>query len=229
MTRTAFNSYQTLKIWSYTNLADFYGHAGRIEESYQHYLKTLKIRPDNAYAKKGIAWIAYAHDKNTDEANCILDATAKNHTVPDYYLLKAEMAAYNGDTKLKDENLDAFLDAVSDPIYGDMYNTYLIELYADKNPEKALALAEKEINNRATPETYHLLAYAQLKAGKKQEALQTINAHVKGKTFEPMAQYHSALIYKANGMKTESNAMKKELLGAAFELGPVAMEDVNKL
>lgn len=220
---------KTLKIWSYTNLADFYGHAGRIDEAYQYYLKTLEIQPDNAYAKKGIAWIAYANDKNTEEANRILNAASKNHKVPDYYLLKAEMAAYNGNTKMEDENLDAFLKEVADPLYGGMYNTYLIEFYADKNPEKALAIAEKEIENRATPETYQLLAYAQLKTGNEKEALETINAHVTGKTFEPMAQYHSALIYKANGMTAETNAMKKELKGAAFELGPVVMEDVNRL
>lgn len=220
---------KTLKIWSYTNLADFYGHAGRIKDSYQHYLKTLAIQPDNAYAKKGIAWIAYANDKNTDEANRIIDAAANGYNTPDYYLLKAEMAAYNGNAKLEEKNVEAFLSAVSDPLYGGMYNTYLIELYTDKNPEKALALAVKEIQNRATPETYQLLAYAQLKAGKKEKALETINKYVSGKTFEPMAQYHSALIYKANGMTAETNNMKNELKDAAFELGPVVMAEVNRL
>ena len=41
-----------LMLWAYTNLADYYGHAGRIEDSYDHYLKTLRIDPENAYAKK---------------------------------------------------------------------------------------------------------------------------------------------------------------------------------
>ena len=48
-----------LLLWSYTNLADYYGHAGRIEDSYLHYLKSLEIDPHNAYAKKGIAWISF--------------------------------------------------------------------------------------------------------------------------------------------------------------------------
>ena len=220
---------KALKIWSYTNLADFYGHAGRIDDSYQHYLKTLAIQPDNAYAKKGIAWIAYANDKNTEEANRILDAASKSHNVPDYYLLKAEMAAYNGNNQAESENLDAFVTAVSNMAYGDMYNTYLIELFAERDPEKALSLAQAEIENRATPETYQLLAYAQLKAGQKEQALKTINKYVKGKTSEPMAQYHSALVYKANGLDAEANSMKKELEGASFELGPVVMTEVNKL
>ena len=41
---------KVLKIWSYSNLGDFYGHAGRIQESYDCYLKTLAIDPNYSYA-----------------------------------------------------------------------------------------------------------------------------------------------------------------------------------
>lgn len=44
-----------LILWVYTNLADYYGHAGEIESSYEYYLKTLESDPSNAYAKKGLA------------------------------------------------------------------------------------------------------------------------------------------------------------------------------
>ena len=39
-----------LMVWSYTNLGDYYGHAGRIKDSYNQYLKALEIDSDNAYA-----------------------------------------------------------------------------------------------------------------------------------------------------------------------------------
>lgn len=61
------------------------------------------------------------------------------------------MAGYNRYTKLEEENLDAFLHALPNPLYSGMYNSHLIGLYADKNLEKALARAENEIENRATP------------------------------------------------------------------------------
>jgi hypothetical protein len=37
-----------------------------------------------------------------------------------------------------------------------MYHKYLVELYTGilNSPAKALAIAEKEIDNRATPQTY---------------------------------------------------------------------------
>ena len=38
--------------------------SGEIEKSYQHFKKTLELAPANWYALKGIAWIAYANDKN---------------------------------------------------------------------------------------------------------------------------------------------------------------------
>ncbi|MDO1498919.1 hypothetical protein Q2T40_00610 [Winogradskyella maritima] len=85
---------ESLKLWSYTNLADYYGHAGRIKDSYNHYLKALEIDPGNAYAKKGIAWIVFSHENRPKGAMRILDSVTKNYKSPDYYLLKAEIAGY---------------------------------------------------------------------------------------------------------------------------------------
>jgi len=220
---------KSLKVWTYSNLGDYYGHAGRIKDAYEHYLMTLALEPDNAYVKKGIAWIAYAAEGNTDEANRILDSVMKNHNVPDYHLLKSELAAYSGNASEAEMQQHLFLKAVDSGNYGDMYNAYLIEHYAEENPQKALALAMAEVQNRATPETFHLLALAQLKNGNEKEALETIETYVEGKTFEPMAQLHSAMVYKANGLAKKVVPLKEDLLTAAFELGPVTIQEVEKL
>ncbi len=218
-----------LRIWIYSNIGDFYGHAGRIEDAYTEYLKTLRLDPGNAYVKKGIAWILYSAEKNTKAANKILDSVMVQHNVPDYYLLKAEMAEYENNEAESEAYTNKFLEAVEQGNYGAMYNAYLIEVYADKNPEKALDLATTEVGNRATPESYHLLALAQLKANKQEEALRTIENQVQGKTSEPMALYHSAMVYKANGATEKVNALKKELLEAQFEVGPVLFKKIQNL
>lgn len=220
---------KSLQIWTYTNLGDYYGHAGRIQDAYTEYLKTLRLDPENAYAKKGIAWIAYSAEKNTEAANKILDSIVVHHKVPDYYLLKAEMAEYENDAAKSEKYTSQFLNAVEEGNYGAMYNAYLIEVYADKNPEKALELAQAEIGNRATPESYHLLALAQLKTNQAEAALKTIQDHVEGKTPEPMALYHSALVYKANGDKEKVKTLKNELLEAEFEVGPVLFKKIQDL
>ncbi len=218
-----------LKIWTYSNLGDYYGHAGRIKEAYGHYLKTLQLQPDNAYVKKGLAWIAYSHNKNTEEAHRILDSVMATHTIPEYYLLKSELYSLENNPSKTEEYHNNFIKAIEEGNYGAMYNTYLIESYADAKPESALQLAETEIENRPTPEVYHLLALTQLKNKLPKEALKTIDDHVEGKTFEPMAAYHSALVYKANGKNKKVKQIKEELMEAAFEMGPLLMEKIKNL
>lgn len=220
---------KALKLWIYSNIGDFYGHAGRLKDSYNSYLKTLEIEPDNHYVKKQIAWMVYSSEKNTEEANRILDSIMVNHKAPDYHLLKAEIAAYEENTSEEKKQYDLFLKTAKNSDYGAMYNTYLINLYAETNPEEALKLAAMEITNRATPETYQLLAYAQLKNGQKEAALKTIEQYVEGKTEEPKALFHSALVYKANGMNEKVASLKEELLGASYELGPVKAKEIQKL
>lgn len=220
---------KALKIWTYSNLADYYGHAGRIKESYNHYLMTLKLQPDNQYVKKGIAWVVYAEEKNPQEAHRILDSVMKTHHIPDYQLFKAELYEFQEEDAKAEQAENTFIKAVADGDYGAMYNTYLIEIYADRDPKKALDMAKAELENRATPEIYHLVALAQLKNGEEDAALETIQTYVNGKTSEPMALYHSALVYKANNLKKEVATLKAELQEAAYELGPLLAKKIEAL
>ncbi|MCM4153273.1 tetratricopeptide repeat protein [Arenibacter sp. N53] len=209
-------------LWSYTNLADYYGHAGRIQDSYEHYLKSLRLDPQNAYAKKGIAWIVFSYEKNPKEALRILDSVTKNYLSPDYYLLKAEIAEYMGDRTEMANNLDSYAIAVANPDYGAMYNVYNVGMYLEQTEQytRALKVAEVEVNNRSTPGSYDLLAYSYYKLGQKDKALEIVKQHIEGKTFEPGILYRSAVIYKATGEYSKVEELKTELLGAIYELGP---------
>ena len=218
-----------LQIWTNSNIADYYGHQGDIKASYNHYLKTLALQPDNAYAKKGIAWILYSKEHNITQASVLIDHLLANHNLPDYYLLKAEMASYQGDSVLSEEYMQQFFTLANNPLYGDMYNTHKIRALVKTDPYKALQLALKEVDNRTTPQSYQLLALAQLASNLKQEALATITSFVAGKTSEPMALLHSALVYKANGMLDKVTALKTALLPASYELGPEIYKQVISL
>ncbi|WP_418602727.1 tetratricopeptide repeat protein [Hwangdonia sp.] len=221
----------SIKQWVYTNLADYYGHAGNVKASYNHYLKALELNPEDAYAKKGIAWIVYSYEKNPDEALRILNAVTKTHHAPDYHLLKAEIAEYKGDSNLKDTQLKLYKVALNNNMYGAMYNKHNALIYAEdsKQTVKALKLANTEINNRPTPQSYDLLAWTYYNQGDVKDALKIMENHVVGKTFEPEALFHLAHIYKANGKWDEVKKLKKELLESAFELGPMAAQKVQKL
>lgn len=215
--------------WAYTNIADFYGHDGQVEKSYDYFLKALELNPNDAYAKRGIAWIVYSHEKNPEEALRILNSITTAYNAPDYYLLKAEISEYLEDEKMRVSYLARYEDAVKNKQYGEMYNAYNVELFVEKYPDSALAIAQREIENRATAQTYDLLAWSQLHKGNSSKALEIMENHVVDKTYEPVVLYHLAEVYKANNMPEKVKPLKEELLGASYELGPVMVLKIKQL
>lgn len=220
-----------LKTWSYSNLADMYGHAGKIKKSYQYYLKTLALDSNNSYALKGIAWIAFSHEKNTIEAKRIIDIISKKHNSPDFYLLKSEIAEFENNTTEKNINLKAYFNMLSQNNYGVMYNKYNAILFSEdnKNTEKAILIAKQEIQNRPTPDSYDLLAWAYYNAGQKEKAFKIAQNYVENKSFEPELTYHLATIYKSKSKIAEVKAFKNDLKNSKFELGPNMYDKIEEL
>lgn len=220
-----------LQIWSYSNIADMYGHAGKLQQAYQYYLKTLALDASNTYALKGIAWIVFSHEKDSFEANRIVEAIAKKHDSPDFYLLKAAIAQYEKDPKTQMQNWIEYLKKIENPNYGAMYNKYNVLIFADREKmvDKALRIAQEEVKHRPTPDSYDLLAWSNFKLGNIQKALEIAQKHVAGKTFEPLANYHLAEIYKANNKQDAIAPLKKELQQSLFELGPNMITKVENL
>ena len=225
------NENKQLQIWTYSNLGDLNGHDGNIKKSYDYYLKTLELEPNNSYALKGIAWIAFSHERNTLEAKRIIDNISKNHHTPDFYLLKAEIAEYENNTSAKNENLAAYFQMLASINYGAMYNKYNALLYADdKNTaSKALEIAQIEIAHRPTPDSYDLLAWSYYNLGDTKKALEIAEKYVVGKSYEPELNYHLATIYKANNKKGKIAAIKEELLNSIYELGPNLEQNISDL
>ncbi|MAX70443.1 MAG: cell surface protein [Flavobacteriaceae bacterium] len=219
------------KQWSYTNLADFYGHAGEIEKSYQYYLKALELDTNDAHAKRGIAWIAYSYEKNPEEALRILNHVTSYYEAPDYNLLKAEIAEFKSDDKLKENALKDYQKSVANKLYGDMYNKYNVLLLIEdlKRREEAIAIALEEVENRPTPESYDLLAWSYFKQGDIEKAYAIVVKHIEGQTFEPEVLYHIAEIYKAAGKEEQVMPIKEELLASLYELGPTMEAKIKQL
>src|SRR5688572_19852532 len=216
-----------LFLWAKSNLADMYGHANRYKDSYQCYLDVLEKKPDYLYALKGIAWLAFSHDRNTGEAKRILSYLSGIHPVPDYDLLLAEIAACEKDQTTEKALKDRFIASVSDWRYGDMYNKYLFYLGIDMNKDKALQIAEREVENRPTPQSYDLLAWAYYSMGKRNRALEIARGHVENRNHEPEALYHLGMMYAYAGNVKKAKHFIREAESSAFELGPALAEKVR--
>jgi tetratricopeptide (TPR) repeat protein len=208
--------------WAKTNLADMYGHDNRYADAYRCYVDVLNKEPEDLYALKGIAWLVFSHDRNSSEAKRILNYLSSLHPVPDYDLMLARIAEYENNNEEKQRLEKKFLIAVANPLYGDMYNKYLFYLAVDEmmNVDQGIAIAEREVNNRPTPESYDLLAWAKFKQGKRDEALSIVESFVAKRNFEPDAQYHLGVIYASAGNFVKAKNYLKQAAGSAFELGP---------
>lgn len=222
---------EDLLLCSYVHLADYYGATGHIEEAYKLYLKALEISPQDANAKKGIAWIVYSYERNGIEALRILDSITQKNKSPEYYLLKAEIAAFIDDDMLRVQALDDYYKmAGKNTDYGDMYNAHNVDFLLSMDVEqRAYELAQEEVSIRPTPESYGWLAYSLLHLGEKEKSMKVIEEHVIGVTHEPAILQRAAEIYKANGKQDKVKALKEELLGATYELGPIKEAEVASL
>ncbi len=219
---------KTLINWSLSNLADMYGHQGEIKQSYDTYLEALAQNPSDMHSLKGIAWIAYSHEKNTEEAKRILHFLQEVHPVPDYDLMLSEIAAFEGDDKRAAAHLAKFVAAASRPAYGKMYHTYLSPIYGEEMDDVALALemAEAEVAERPHPMSYSLLSWAYHLKGDSKKALEVLTDHVIGQTEEPDAILRAGILFHANGMAKEAQKYLLEAQDAAFELGPMASQEI---
>ncbi|NJO25151.1 MAG: hypothetical protein HC867_04255 [Bacteroidia bacterium] len=221
---------KSLICWATANLADMYGHANRYEDSYKAYLSV--IEKDRAYyhAWKGIAWLAFSHDRNYNEAKRILNYMRKQHPIPDYELLLAEIAGAEKDEELKNVYLKSFTVKASASSYGDMYNKYLFDIYASEWNEydKALEIALTEVKNRPTAESYTLLSMAYYKKGDTQKAFDIAKQYVENRTFEPGALYLLGILYHANGNSPMAKKYFKECSNSSFELGPAVSQEIVK-
>ena len=215
--------------WVETNLGDMYGHDNRYTEAYHCYLEVLKKNPEDLYSLKGIAWLAFSHDKNVSAAKRILNYLSNVHPVPDYDLMLAKIADYEKNWSAKKKLLDKFLSEVSDPLYGDMYNKYVFYLSSDeiRNTTKALSIAEREVNNRPTAQSFDLLAWANFQAGHREEALKIERSFVENKNFEPDAFYHMGIIYATSGNAAQGKKYLSQARRASFELGPVMADQIQ--
>lgn len=216
--------------WSLASLGDMYGHQGDIKKSYHTYLRVLEINPSNHHVLKGIGYIAYSKDKKLAEAKRIFNTIDGQTNLPDYKLLLADIALLEGAPEERDQIIEEFRSTAEKSAYKSLYKKYLIELYLeDKSKvDEVVTITQHELDQRATPMTYQLLARAKLANGEVSEAADIIYDNVLGKSFEPDLVYNSGLILMEAGDIENAKELLLEAREASFELGPLATRNIEE-
>ena len=142
----------------------------------------------------------------------------------------SEIEGGAGNIEIKSQYENLFFKMLYQNKYGNMYNKYILsKIFSGKgNKSEALSISLKEIQNRATPETYSWLAYSYFQNGKIDEATKLVQSEVVGKTFEPESLFIAGIILNKSH-KIQSEDCLKQCLKSEFELGPEKYKILQRL
>ena len=217
-----------LKQTALSNMADLYMHEGQLKKATHLYVQNLKANTSDYHSLVGMGRIALMHDHDAATAEKIFQFIGKKNHLPDALYNLEWVAEQKGDSMLQKEYAKAFVAKTTDPVYGGMYNKYLIELYTGvlDSPEKALLIAEKEIRNRNTPQTYAWLVWALYKTGRDDKALELYKAQVSGKPLEALELYWMGKMMKEMGKNYNAGEFFKAADKNRFDLSPIKQKDL---
>jgi hypothetical protein len=106
-----------------------------------------------------------------------------------------------------------------------MYNAFLCEfyLYQSKELKKAMIVAQREVDTRAIPHTYDLLAAVYYKKGEIEKAKQLSKKHIWNKTFEPKI-LKNQLKYFKHSNEPFIKKIAADISETSYELGPLTYQ-----
>ena len=227
MSLSDYNQENTL--WVKASLGDYYGHDGQIEKSYSTFVDVLKVDRSYTHAIEGIAWIAFSYDKNPSEAIRLLEHVQNIKYAPTINLDLAEIYRYMGDENKAFSLERDFLRETSRNELKALYSNYWINTLGGSEASLIMDMAHFEVSSRPTPSSYSNLALAHYYNGNFNKAVEILDNHVVGFTYEPAIIFKAAKIYKQVGKQNQANELFALCREASFELGPVVMQELKSL
>ena len=213
-----------------SNAADLNLHAGQLTAAYRLYQRSINANSSDLHSIMGIGWIALVHDKNDSLAKKIFLFVSSKTKAPDPMLKLSQAAELKHDSVAQKKYAMKFAQIAGDSIYGTMYNKYLIELYTGvlHDAAKAEALAKKEIESRATPQTYAWYTWCLFCNNKKDEAYKIYEANVSGKPLEGIELYWMGKFMEGIGKGYNAREFFKAAEKNKYDLSPSMMKELDK-
>lgn len=219
-----------LKQAALSNEADLYLHSGNLQRANDLYMESIRLSAADLHSVMGLGWIALVHDKNDSLAKKIFLFARSKTKSPDVVFKLVQLAEARGDSVLQMKYAGEFASIVSEPVYGNMYNKYLIELYTGilNDPAKAETIAAKELLNRFTPQTYAWYVWALYSNNNIAEAERAFQEHVSGKPLEGLELYWMGKFMQGQGKKYNAKEFFKAAHKNRYDLGPGMLKDLMR-
>lgn len=219
-----------LKQAALDNLADLYLHKGNAEQAYLFYQKSLTLDAADMHSICGIANIALLNDQNTAFADSVFSGLRTKSKNPDLLLKSIAVAEEREDTVTQLNLALEFSRQTDNPVFGLMYSKYLISLYTGilHEPAKAVLLAEKEIQNRSTPQIYAWYAWSLYCNGEKEKATKVFKTYVSGKPLEALELYEMGKLLHGCSRGYDAQNYFEAAGANALDLSPQKIRDLKQ-
>jgi tetratricopeptide (TPR) repeat protein len=204
--------------WCLVDLGWMYFKTGKIDDAAAAFHQALVVFPGYHRASAGMGQTLAAQGKIPEAIESYQRAQAVV-PMPDYAAALAalyEIGGKSGEGKKQQALLD-MLDQIG-LAKGETTNRNMVVAYADQGRklDRALQLAQAELNSRKDVYTYDALAWALFKNGRYVEAEEASAKALAMKTAEPAFYYHAGMIAAA----AHRPAAAKEYLERALALNP---------
>ena len=219
----------TLRGIALSNVGDLYIHAGKPGKAYDCYRECIKLNAIDLHSIMGIGWIALVHDKNNSMAEKIFSFVAGKTQSPEPLFKLACAAEQGSDSAKQMRYAKAFAEKASAEMYGTMYNKYLLQLYIGilNEPAAALAITQKELTIRATPQTYSWYAWALINNNKPEEAYKIYEQYISGKPLEGLELYWMGKMMQKLGKGYNAEQFFSEAKKSKYDLSPAEWKDLE--
>ncbi|CAN5818599.1 hypothetical protein BH11BAC4_BH11BAC4_26450 [soil metagenome] len=214
-----------------SNTGDLYMHAADPENANKLYMQSILLDASDLHSLMGIGWIALVHDGKDTLAEKIFKFIQTKTKSPEVLLKLAQVAEQRGDSIAEKKYADEFVGIVTDSIYGNMYNKYLVDLYNGflHQPAKALAIAERELTNRVTPQTYSWYVWSLYNNNQQEKALSIYDKFVSGKPLEGLELYYMGKMMKGIGKGYNAEQYFKVAYKNRYDLSPAKQKDLDEM
>jgi hypothetical protein len=220
----------SLKQAALSNEADLNLHNGNLQRANELYVQSIRLSATDLHSVMALGWIALVHDKNDSLAEKIFRFVRSKTKAPDAVFKLTQLADAKGDSAMQKKYATEFVAIATAPVYGNMYNKYLLELYTGilNEPAKAEAMAARELLNRTTPQTYAWYVWALYSNNKTAEAEKVYQQHVSGKPLEGLELYWMGKYMQVQNKGYNAQQFFKAAYKNRYDLSPGMVGDLEE-